>query len=138
MDPLRLVGLWDFRREVRDHLDGAEYVAVGEAAFDAEDDDRIRWAEHGTLHGAGRTTRVSRTLFLVRGTAGWRVTFEDGRDFHSWTGGEVEHPCGRDLYDGHIDTPADADAPWTVRWRVTGPTKDYTMTSRYARPPADR
>jgi hypothetical protein len=48
VDPLRLVGTWDFRREVHDHRDGAEYTARGRAELTAEDDGRIRWAENGT------------------------------------------------------------------------------------------
>jgi hypothetical protein len=97
---------------------------------------------------------VSRTLFLVREPAdaettagvdaasGWRVTFEDGRDFHPWTAGAVEHLCGRDLYAGGVAVPPDlspsdptpSDLSWELTWRVTGPEKDYTMHTTYARP----
>lgn len=203
MDPSRLLGAWEFRREVRDHLDGTEYAASGTATFTADGDGRIRWAEKGTLRWADRSTPVSRLLFLVRerpdatpgngrqragragsesarddgagdghahdddtgadGVAGytgaanatgdWRVTFEDGRDFHPWTARPVEHACGHDLYEGHVETKpatglprtttapaggrtttdAGTDAGWTIRWRVTGPAKDYTMLSHYSR-----
>lgn len=150
MDPLRLVGTWDFRREIRDHLDGAEYTARGEATFGSEDDGRVHWAEHGTLTWAAGSTPVSRTLFLVReppgdgaAASGWRVTFEDGRDFHPWTAGAVEHLCGRDLYQGGFEIPTAAGPPsdlppsdlsWELTWRVTGPEKDYTMHTTYSRP----
>lgn len=159
MDPLRLVGTWDFWREVHDHRDGAEYAARGEATFTADDDGRVRWSERGTLTWAGGSTSVSRTLFLVpeppekNGVApGWRVTFEDGRDFHPWTAGAVEHLCGRDLYEGGVAIPLELSEPpheqtsspgpapscpapsWDLTWRVTGPEKDYTMHTRYARP----
>jgi hypothetical protein len=154
VDPLRLVGAWDFRREVHDHRDGAEYTAWGRAEFVLGDDGRVRWAERGTLTWAAGSTPVSRTLFLVRGPAdadaacadvardpgqspgAWRVTFEDGRDFHPWTGGAVEHLCGRDLYEGGVELPEEpappSDLSWELRWRVTGPEKDYTMHTRYA------
>lgn len=132
-----------------DHRDGTVYVATGEATFTPEPDGRIRWAEHGTLRWADQATPVTRTLFLLRdrpGHAGphldpaeshWRVTFQDGRDFHPWTARPVEHPCGPDLYTGHVEMPEHSDhipapADWTVRWRVTGPEKDYTMVSRYS------
>ncbi|RPF21134.1 DUF6314 family protein [Myceligenerans xiligouense] len=231
MDPSQLVGVWEFRREVRDRLDDTEYAADGTATFTPEGDGRIRWAEEGTLRWADRSTPVSRTLFLVRGSAApeasddetssdgsapqdddaamvapapavpvtrsastgpgrdhvpgdddatgaaagdWRVTFEDGRDFHPWTALPVEHACGRDLYEGRVTpgsrTPnarpdagaagpvtgparpandparlatgrtstADGDPlsgtpTWSIRWRVTGPAKDYTMVTRYSR-----
>jgi hypothetical protein len=141
VDPLRLVGTWDFRREVHDHRDGAEYTARGQAEFAQEHDGRLRWAERGTLSWAGGSTPVTRTLFLVRDEApgvgspsGWRVTFEDGRDFHPWTVGAVEHLCGRDLYTGGVRPPRDQAASWELTWRVRGPEKDYTMHTRYARP----
>ncbi|WP_157236789.1 DUF6314 family protein [Promicromonospora sukumoe] len=137
MDPFRLVGTWDFRREIR-HADGAEYSADGEARFSVEDDGRVRWAEHGTLRWAAGTTPVTRTLFVVReagrdggAVARWRVTFEDGRDFHPWTAGAVEHLCGRDLYQGGIEVPARPTSSWELRWHVTGPEKDYLMHTWY-------
>jgi len=171
VDPLRLVGTWDFRREVHDHREGAEYTARGRAEFAPQDDGRIRWAETGTLSWSAGSTPVSRTLFLVRepadddATAGvgpttgadvdtttespgansgpWRVTFEDGRDFHPWTAGAVEHLCNRDLYQGGVDVPEEqavssdlsrepSDLSWELRWRVTGPEKDYTMHTTYS------
>ena len=152
MDPLRLVGTWDFRREVHDHRDGAEYTARGEAEFTLEDDGQVRWTERGTLRWAAGSTPVSRTLFLVRedpaddgaSAPAWLVTFEDGRDFHPWTVGAVEHLCGRDLYRGGVDLPAEPavssdrerepEREWELHWRVTGPEKDYTMDTRYSRP----
>jgi hypothetical protein len=141
VDPLRLVGTWDFRREVQDHRDGSAYTARGEATFGAEDDGRIRWAENGTLSWSTGTTPVTRTLFLVRdepgvagSSSGWRVTFEDGRDFHPWTGGAVEHLCGRDLYQGGVAVPPGRPRSWELTWRVRGPEKDYTMHTRYSRP----
>jgi hypothetical protein len=149
VDPLRLVGTWDFRREVHDHRDGAEYTARGEAELTAQDDGRIRWTENGTLTWVAGTTPVTRTLFLVRDRAdadatpggvgpdpappGWRVTFEDGRDFHRWTVGAVEHLCGRDLYQGGVEVPQEPARSWELTWRVTGPEKDYTMHTTYSR-----
>lgn len=139
VDPLLLVGTWDFRREIHDHLDGAEYTVRGVAELAPEGDGRVRWAEHGTLSRATGSTPVWRTLFLV--PSPWRVTFEDGRDFHPWTAGAVEHLCGRDLYRGGVEVPAEpapsADPsrePWELHWRVTGPEKDYTMRTTYSRP----
>ncbi|MBE1876728.1 DUF6314 family protein [Myceligenerans pegani] len=180
MDPSQLLGTWEFRREVRDRLDGTEYVASGEATFTPDGDGRICWAEEGTLRWADRSTPVSRTLFLVREPSGavpgtdelasdeprsdqpgsddaagapasrWRVTFEDGRDFHPWTARPVEHVCGRDRYEGTIRFLTDHEVPsapspqaertsWSarnrvvVRWDVRGPAKDYSMVTHYTR-----
>ncbi|MFD7022662.1 DUF6314 family protein [Promicromonospora sukumoe] len=152
MDPHRLVGTWLFVREI-EHDDGAAYTADGEARFSREDDGRVRWAERGTLRWDGGSTPVTRTLFLVReagsdgGAApgndpsadgkpatGWRVTFEDGRDFHPWTAGAVEHLCGRDLYAGGLAVAAVPAQDWELRWRVTGPEKAYLMHTHYTRP----
>ena len=152
MDPLRLVGTWHFVRDVRDHRDGADYAASGTAALVLQDDGRVRWTEHGTLTWASGSTPVSRTLFLLRephtddvgphgrpdhtqAPSGWRVTFEDGRDFHPWTAGAVEHLCGADLYQGGLAIPAGQRQALDVTWHVTGPEKDYTMHTSYTRPP---
>ena len=139
MDPLLLLGTWDFRREIRDHHDGVEYIAYGRARFIREDDGRICWSEHGTLQWASGSTPVSRTLFLVRedapavgSPASWRVTFEDGRDFHPWTVGAVDHLCGRDLYRGGIAAPEEPARSWELHWHVTGPEKNYTMHTTYS------
>ncbi|MCP2266730.1 DUF6314 family protein [Promicromonospora thailandica] len=163
MSPLRLLGTWDFRREVT-HADGSRYTATGQAHLRRLDDGRVRWDEHGTLRWEAGSTPVSRTLYLVPAPASappapepdWRVTFEDGRDFHPWTPGAVEHLCGRDLYRGDLDVPAGPAASagpasavvvrpasavvvrppsWELDWHVTGPEKDYEMRTRYTVPP---
>lgn len=89
----------------------------------------------------------------------WHVTFEDGRFFHPWpaaapaaaaagagaqgaaraqaanasSGSEVVHVCAPDLYQGEFLELAGQHA-WSLRWRVTGPRKDYVMTTSYTRP----
>lgn len=164
MDPRELLGDWRFQREISDRRGDTEYTASGEATFEAESDGRIRWSERGTLRWGAESAPFTRTFFLVpdqvaaplaahgdapagvtAAAAGWRATFEDGRDFHPWTGGEVEHLCGCDLYQGRLDVSsadggvmACADAPaaassWLLTWHVNGPEKDYTMVTRYTR-----
>lgn len=77
-----------------------------------------------------------RTLKIVRRGDEWIVTFDDGRYFHPWSPGEqVKHPCGADLYTGRIDIERAHDPRarpvmrWTTTWTVTGPSKNYTMTT---------
>lgn len=80
----------------------------------------------------GGETSVFRHLFVEQRPDGWWVTFEDGRDFHPWSvGPSVVHPCGADTYEGRIQV--DSPDAWTVVWVVSGPAKDYTMTTRLTR-----
>jgi hypothetical protein len=45
---------------------------------------------------------------------------------------DVVHVCTPDLYRGTFVT-APSEDEWTLRWQVTGPRKDYVMTTRYTR-----
>lgn len=135
MDPLTLTGRWTFSRVIDDRLSGEQSTVTGHAELVAEDDETVRWHETGTLVTGDRELPVFRTLWIVMRDGTWIVTFEDGRYFHPWTPGEqVEHPCGKDLYIGRVDVEPDTPPSarplrWTVRWNVTGPSKDYTMTT---------
>ncbi|HEY0248243.1 MAG TPA: DUF6314 family protein [Gryllotalpicola sp.] len=136
MDPLRLIGVWRFDRRIADGQGRRDYTVEGEAVFTRAEGGGIRWSETGMLHGEGVSTPIRRTLLLEPGRPGeaaWRVLFEDGRFFHSWQPGAVEHLCGLDTYLGEVAPPLGeaADASWSVRWLVTGPQKDYAMTTRY-------
>lgn len=129
LDPRTLLGAWTFDRVIDDHLAGDEKTVAGTAEFSEAGDGRIRWSESGTLRAGGLELPITRTSFLEPRGDGWFVTFEDGRDFHPWAPGDaVTHPCGADLYTGQVSASAQAGA-FTVRWRVTGPAKDYTMTT---------
>lgn len=144
LDPAALLGAWTFTRVIDDHRAGDEKRVFGEAQLFPADRGRIRWSESGVLHLGGQQLPVMRTSYVEPRGDGWFVTFEDGRDFHPWSPEEsVVHQCGPDLYSGRIsvDEPG-RDAEWsregadqfTVRWRVTGPKKDYTMTTVLRRP----
>jgi len=132
-DPRSLIGEWKFDRVVRDHLAGEVLAVAGRITFEVQDDGDIRWSESGTMTRAGVQIPVTRVLFLRQDTEGWRVTFDDGRDFHPWQpGAAVEHVCSPDLYRGTIERLS--DDRWSVRWEVRGPRKDYTMSSILTRP----
>lgn len=127
LDPLDLLGTWDLSREIVEHPDQHSSV-VGSTSLTLESDGRIRWSETGTLTRQGLQSPVTRVLHLERRDTGWFVTFEDGRDFHPWQpGSAVEHVCSPDLYVGTVERRS-VDQ-WSVQWRVTGPSKNYTMTS---------
>lgn len=131
-DPLSLLGSWALDRTIDDRH-GAETSTVrGDTRLTHEADGRVRWSESGTLNRGELAIPVTRTLFVEKRGDGWFVTFDDGRDFHPWAPGtEVVHPCAADTYVGHVDL-VDLDT-WTVQWQVTGPAKDYTMSSRLTR-----
>lgn len=129
-DPLALTGTWTFERVISDHAAHEEHHVTGTTELVAEGPDRVRWSESGVMAWRDTEIPVSRTLFLTLRDDGWFVTFDDGRDFHPWTPQtEVEHLCGNDLYVGRIDVLTGGPARWTVEWNVTGPAKNYTMTT---------
>lgn len=135
MKPEELIGVWRFRRDIDDRRAAAQLRAHGTAEFSPQPDGRIRWFESGRLSWGGGASAFTRTLYLVppdRATRGgsWMVTFEDGRRFHPWVEGDVRHLCGRDTYRGDIDAGRNCSA-WSLVWTVSGPAKDYTMTTTY-------
>jgi hypothetical protein len=139
VEPTALIGTWRFERAIRGRVADVPasggYEVLGTADFTPLPDGRIRWAEHGTLSWVGGSAPVERTLFLAPkpAPASWMVTFADGRDFHPWQVGAVSHWCAPDSYDGVVATEAAATDAWTLSWTVTGPHKDYTMTTEYRR-----
>lgn len=131
-DPLSLLGSWTLTRTIDDRCGAETSTVQGTTDLGAEPDGRVRWSESGTLSRGDLSLPVSRTLFVEPRDGGWFVTFEDGRDFHPWApGSEVVHPCAADTYVGRIEL-VDPDR-WTVEWHVTGPAKDYTMSSSLTR-----
>jgi len=128
VDPTELVGAWVLSRIVDDRLAGVEHRIDGLLELSATGPGLIRWQESGRWHQPTGDVDVRRELRLeLDEDAGWWVRFEDGRDFHPWAPGEqVVHPCSPDTYRGLV---AGTPERWTVRWDVSGPDKDYTMTT---------
>lgn len=90
--------------------------------------------ESGTLSidGVQGSGMRAERRYLWRTDAGWiAIHFEDGRPFHGIPLGvarpEATHLCGSDRYAVRYDFGRWPE--WTAVWRVTGPRKDYTMTS---------
>ncbi|UXF69143.1 MULTISPECIES: DUF6314 family protein [Rhodococcus] len=135
IEPRALVGKWHFERDIVDRLSGSTKHVFGETTISDAGDGLMRWYESGTLRDGDLELPVFRTLFVAERGLEWAVTFEDGREFHDWAPGEeVEHLCGADTYRGRIDVTAGDRSTWTVVWTVTGPSKDYTMTTHLTRP----
>jgi hypothetical protein len=131
-DPATLLGTWTLSRVIDDRLVGAQSRVEGQLVLTEVSPGRVRWAESGTWHQPAGDVDVRRDLWLERADGdGWWVRFEDGTDFHPWSPGEpVTHPCSPDTYVGLVDGVEDR---WVVRWDVTGPRKDYTMTTELTR-----
>ncbi|MCL5777357.1 DUF6314 family protein [Limibaculum sp. FT325] len=89
--------------------------------------------ESGVLRFGGRDFAAGRVTFWRFGPRGAiHVAHDDGRPFHSFHPAEAQalHLCGEDRYEVDYSFMPDV---WTSLWRVSGPRKDYTMTTRYCR-----
>lgn len=130
-DPARLLGRWRLSRVVDDRREGCRSTISGWLDLSAVAADRIRWEESGRWHRPQAEVEVRRALWLVHQDRGWWVLFEDGRDFHPWEpDSPVVHDCRPDTYGGLVSGTPER---WTVRWDVTGPEKDYSMTTELVR-----
>ena len=127
-DPASLLGDWQLSRVIDDRITGLQSRIDGELSLAAVSDDRIRWEEQARWHQPNGDVDVRRGLWVTReDTRDWWVRFEDDREFHPWMPGEtVVHACGADTYRGLVRGTPDR---WTVEWDVTGPAKDYRMTT---------
>jgi hypothetical protein len=129
------VGNWSLRREIDDHLAGAQSCFVGTAVF-SNSDGGVLLAEDGVLTMAGQRPMQATRRYLWRQNGdAIAVSFDDGRDFHTFRPNEdaplANHGCPPDFYRVTYDF---SDWPnWRSTWQVTGPRKDYRLTSGYRR-----
>lgn len=131
LDPCSLLGTWQLNRLIEDHLADEESRIRGTLELSAVADHRIRWEERGHWQRPAGVIAVRRGLWLVRETDGWWALFEDERPFHPWRPGtEVVHPCSLDTYRGRFEGTTEQ---WTITWEVTGPGKDYRMSTLLTR-----
>ncbi len=96
----------------------------------------LAYDEHGELRFGSHRGPASRSLLyrdLADGSAD--VRFADGREFYrldlrsgTWS---AEHPCRADQYLVTV-TRLSPDS-FTEAWRVSGPAKDYELTTTYTR-----
>lgn len=123
------LGHWRIRREIV-QADGSSARLEGVACWQAAAGG-ARYEERGTLAipGQGQFT-AARRYFWDPGLA---IFFEDGRFFHRVpaAGGAAEHFCTPDHYRVAYDFGGWPE--WGCTWRVSGPRKAYTMTTRYRR-----
>jgi hypothetical protein len=129
-----LEGRWRLSRVIR-NADGSEARLSGVTVF-RRDGEGLVQEEEGwlTLPGGAAPLRATRRYLWTEGAGGLEVRFGDGRPFHAVPLGvarpEATHDCAPDVYRVAYDF---ADWPrWRAVWRVTGPRKNYVMTSDYA------
>jgi hypothetical protein len=130
-----LAGRWRIVRGIEDRR-AAQTGRLDGLGFWTPEGTGLLYREDGVLRLGdfrGRAGRAYRYEFPRPGRA--EVRFPDGRGFHpldlstgEWRAG---HRCGGDLYEGRFR--AEGPLAWTVRWRVTGPRKDFVLVSRYRR-----
>jgi hypothetical protein len=142
-----LAGDWDVVREIADHRSGVAGSFRGRASFrprpesSAPDpgcpDGRVlEFTEQGQLRFGAHHGPAGRSLLYYGCSDGSAdVRFADGREFYHLdlrTGGcHAVHPCRADRYAVTV-TWLTADS-FTEVWQVTGPDKDYDLTSVYTR-----
>ena len=133
--PALLTGLWRLTRRIEDARAGETHLMEGEASFSADGPARLDYRETGTLHSPAGTFQAERAMIWHFTAGAARVAFADGRLFHALEleGGicTARHECGDDLYLGQYDFRD--RAAWRVRWRVSGPRKDYRSDSLHTR-----
>ena len=126
-DPLALLGAWSLDRVIEDRVAAERTRLDGRLVLARTDDGGVSWEERATWHRPDGPVDVRRALRLAEGAQGWWVHFDDGREFHPWLPGEaVVHACGADTYCGTVTGSRES---WQVTWEVSGPQKDYTMTT---------
>jgi len=127
-------GRWVLRRHIDDRLGGQLGRFEGHADF-CETHGGMSYREEGWL-----TLGSSTPLFASRDYR-WReeggriaVDYADGRPFHDFVPAEgaAFHACDPDSYCVTYDFSGWPDA-WQSDWAVTGPRKDYVMTTHYLR-----
>ena len=130
-----LEGAWQLNRVLDDRRTLQRGRLDGVAVF-RPCGTQLIYRERGVLRIGGYRGRAER-VYNYAFPAPWRaeVAFDDGAPFHDLdlTGGtwSADHRCGEDFYQGSFQVLA-PDA-WEVVWRVAGPRKDQTLTTRYCR-----
>ncbi|WGH79013.1 DUF6314 family protein [Jannaschia ovalis] len=113
------------------HADGATVRFAGAAEWRPEGA-WLRGVETGEIRQGGQVFAARRETLWREGPDGIEVAFGDGRPFHViGPDGRAHHDCAPDTYLLRYDLSA--WPRWSVRWRVTGPRKDYRALTRYRR-----
>ncbi|MCY4151128.1 MAG: DUF6314 family protein [Aestuariivita sp.] len=102
---------------------------IGSVTFSPLNDETQRYLESGTLHVPTTSSLAANRIYVW--DRNLRIFFEDGCFFHQilTDGEEIRYECGSDRYRGRYNF--DAWPIWEVTWSVTGPRKNYQLSSLY-------
>ena len=140
-----LIGNWDIRRSITDHLSATDGSFAGRATLVVQGDgrgpgrpDEALYRESGNASFGTHTGPATRELrYVRRGESAVMLYFSDGRPFVDLdlTRGEWRslHPCGEDRYE--TVTIVRSENTVEERWRVRGPAKDYEAVTFLTRLP---
>lgn len=138
-----LIGMWRIDRRILDargpdaHFTGEMTITESEAAPAT-----LSVEESGTLRIGDQTPVLANRTYrwVFRTATSVEVLFDDGRPFHeidlTSPHPQTRHHCPPDTYDVRYDFRLPDE--WRATWTVTGPRKDYVMTSTMTRPQAQR
>ncbi len=133
----RLAGSWAFDRIIE-----GQGTMQGIATFTLLDQERLAYREQGNLRLLGGTElRAEREYIFSKSDTGFEVFFKEipPRLFHKVSlstragglRGDAAHLCNLDNYRStYTFLP---DGKFVIRHVVSGPRKDYTMTTTYSR-----
>lgn len=136
-DLLDFVGVWTISRKINDFAGGAMGRFAGQAQIAPSDDPAwpgLTYHESGLLTLGRQAPLKAQRRYLWQQLAPGviEIRFQDGRPFHHLTlapRAADRHHCAPDLY--AVRYALSAWPRWSVSWRVTGPRKNYRMTSLY-------
>jgi len=129
-----LSGAWTIERSVVDRR-GERLEFGGNAFVDAAGGGELVYNERAILRSNPDIGAFSRTYRYVPTSAtSADVRFEDGSFFYrlelARARCRARHDCGEDVYLGFILV---TESTWLTRWRCSGPTKDYVVTTTLRR-----
>jgi len=130
-------GTWQMLRIIENVREGVIGEFWGDATF-RDSEDGLSCTETGVLRFRGHDYLASRdSIWVFPGGGRIEVRYSDGRPFHDFVVDvpEAVQLCGADRYEVSYSFGEDS---WLSRWTVSGPGKDYTMTTRYRRADAKR
>lgn len=126
-------GAWSFDRTIQDRRAGHTASVGGTAVFEPNAAG-LRYVETGTLHLPNAAPLEARQVHFWRAAEdGIEVCFSDGRAFHridpATDAPRACHDCAPDLY--RVAYDFSGWPRWDCVWEVTGPRKNYRMTTQY-------
>jgi len=136
-----LLGAWQLVRSITDHRSGTAGSFSGKATLAAADagsqiPERAHYEESGELRFGACRSSARRALDYVRLNDGCvLLCFADGRPFIEVDLSEGTcsrtHDCGPDIYE--IEMVVISHDLVQERWRVRGPSKDYSAVTALSR-----